>query len=534
MRFFVCASPSLKIYLHKQSIILSPLPMQRTLYFLAVLLVTLTVIISCQPGKSNVDHVIKKPNVIVLLADDLGYGDLTCYNKHAKLSTPNIDQLADNGLLFTDAHANASVCTPTRYGLLTGRYCFRTRLKKSVLTGYSDPLISESRSTLASMYKKIGYQTACIGKWHLGLGWTKADTTEELITGGEWNPTDINIDFKKELWNTPNNYGFDYSYIIGGSLDMPPYCYVENRKVVGEIDTELYQQEEERGIFWRKGPGNSSFEMSKALPTFVAKSLDYIAKRDKEKPFFMYLPLPTPHTPWVPNEKFENTSGAGNYGDFIQQFDSHVGELVATLKNEGILDNTILVITSDNGAAWKSSDLEQWGHNANYYWKGQKADIWEGGHRIPFVVHWPETIKEPKVTHQLLSLTDLYATLAQISGISVGDDEAEDSYDLSSVLYGIKGDTTLRDHIIHHSGSGMFGIRYNNWKYIDDLGSGGFTSPQEVEIDSTRKTIIQAQLFDFKVDSLEHFNVVNEFPNEVKILKEKLLELAIDNPSSKH
>ncbi|MEK6249848.1 MAG: arylsulfatase, partial [Planctomycetales bacterium] len=326
------------------------------------------------------------PNVVVILADDMGIGDLGIYNPDSKIPTPNMDRLAREGLRMTDMHSPSAVCTPTRYGLLTGRYCWRTRLKESVLFGYGTSLIDAQRMTLASMLKKHDFNTAVFGKWHLGLGEGKK------------------TDYSQPLSPGPLTVGFDRFYGIPASLDMAPYVYVDDTSVVEKatetIESENYIRWGGKGYIVG-GKIAPSFRHVDVLPITTEKTVEFIEGQTKEKPFFVYVPFSAPHTPWAPTDKFKGTSKAGTYGDFTVMVEDCVGRILAAIDQLGVADNTIVIVTSDNGSHWLPEDIEQYDHRGNLHLRGQKADIHEGGHRVPFIVRWPGQIKADTVNDRL-------------------------------------------------------------------------------------------------------------------------------------
>lgn len=437
--------------------------------------------------------VAQKPNVVVILADDLGYGDIGAYNRDSKIPTPNLDRLAAEGLRFTDAHSPSAVCTPTRYGLLTGRYAWRTRLKSWVLNGYSRSLIDPGTPTIASRLQAAGYRTAVVGKWHLGLGTTQP------------------ADYSSRFDQGPHTVGFDESYVIPASLDMPPYGYVVDG-LMQELPTAETPGDTQRrnggGGFWRKGAMSPSFDFYRVLPNITEQAINFI-ERQSEDPFFLYVPLPAPHTPWMPIERFRGKSGAGWYGDFVVQVDDTVGQVVQALRSAGKLDNTLLIFTSDNGAHWLPRDISQFGHRANAQWRGQKADIHEAGHRIPFIMRWPGRVAAGEEFDGLVGLNDLYATIAEVVGLQLSDEEAPDSRSFLRAAMGETG-ARIRRHLVHHSADGMFALRVGQWKYIEGLGSGGFTQPARIEPTPGGP---QGQLYDLAADPGETKNLWMERPN---------------------
>ena len=408
-----------------------------------------------------------RPNIIFLMADDLGIGDLGCYNKDTKIKTPNMNRLAKEGMKFTDSHTPSAVCTPTRYGVLTGRYCWRSKLKSGVLWGYSPLLIEPGRVTLASLLRSSGYHTACIGKWHLGLGNRKK------------------TDYSKKLTPGPNSVGFDYFFGIPASLDMDPYVFVENERPV-QLPTEKVKGSKHRrqkgGGFWRGGPIAPDFRHEDVLPKITEKAVKYIDERPKHKqPFFLYFPLSAPHTPWLPTKEFRGKSGAGYYGDFVTQVDWTVGQILDALDRNNLTENTLIIVTSDNGSHWLPADIVRFGHAANWLFRGQKADIHEGGHRVPFIARWPGHIEPNTTSKETICHTDMLATFAAIVGKEVPKKAGEDSYNILPVLKGKKRDGPIREATVHHSLNGTFAIRQGDWVYIEKLGSGGFTAPRVIK-----------------------------------------------------
>ncbi len=438
------------------------------------------------------------PNILYILADDLGWGDLRCYNPKSAVPTPNADRLAAQGIRFTDMHSPSSVCTPTRYGILTGRYCWRTALKKGVLNGYSPNLIEDGRLTVPAMLKQQGYYTAGVGKWHLGLG-------EQAKT-----------DFSQPLRPGPTDHGFDYYYGIPASLDMDPYLYFENHRAVEQPTAAIAESKTPRGVFWRGGAIAPRFKIPEVLPALTAKAISILKERARQpgQPFFLYFPLTAPHTPWVPQEPYQGRSKAGLYGDFVAQVDDMLGRLFATLEETGLATNTLVIFTSDNGADWKIEDQAKFAHRANGHWRGEKADIWDGGHRIPFLARWPGKIPAGTVSHQLGCLTDLMATAAAISGFRLPAQAAEDSYNLLPAFTG-KPAKPIRSSIVHHSIDGMFSIREGDWKLELGLGSGGFTAPARIP---TVPQGPQGQLYNLAKDPSESQNLWQKHPEKVKRL----------------
>ena len=489
----------------------------KTIKFLLILVL----ITSCQANKNNKKETTSTksatPNIVYILADDMGYGDISSLNSESGIQTPNMDKIVQEGVHFTDVHTNSSVCTPTRYGILTGRYAWRTRLKKGVLNGYDGPLIEESRPTIASYLKSNGYKTACIGKWHLGLGLQPKERDQSITEKKGVS----NVDFNKNI-KSPSDLGFDYSYVIPGSLDMPPYVYVENGRAV-ELPTEYTkgknQHKEGRGIFWRAGEKSPSFVFENVLDNFTKKSVSFISnQKEVDAPFFLYFSLTAPHTPWLPIDDAVGKSKAGRYGDFVTMVDDAVGAVVNALEKTGKIDNTLIIVTSDNGSHWKPEDKRKYAHRANYIYRGQKADIYEGGHRVPYLAKWKGVIPAGLESNQTMCTTDLFATLSGLLNKPMIEKGAEDSFNLWSAYTSNESPAT-RGAIVHHSFNGMFSIRKGEWKYTPNLGSGGFTKPKSIE---PKEGGAPGTLYNMVKDPTEKNNMYSEHPEVVKELNQLL------------
>lgn len=468
----------------------------------------------------------KQPNIIFILADDLGYGDLS--HAGGLAATPFTDQLAAEGMRFTDAHTTSSVCTPTRYGIVTGRYNWRSTLKKSVTFGLSAPIIPTSRTTVASHLKKVGYHTGFIGKWHLGLGWhnlPNGEVAKPVNANDNKKPDKKNkkpdgwgIDYSKKVTGGPVALGFDESFFIPASLDMYPYVYLRNDKVT-QIPTHIK-------AFHRAGPAGADFEAENCLMDFARESRDFINKNSQsEKPFFLYLPLTSPHTPIIPSEKWRGKSTLGTYGDFLMETDWVVGEVLKQLKESGIDKNTMIVFTSDNGCSpqAKIPDLISKGHLPNSAWKGHKADIFEGGHRVPFLVRWPAQVKAKTISDTLVSTVDFFKTVAEITKSTehITPNIAEDSFSFLPSLKGKK--QAIRPFLIHHSIAGQFAIREGKWKLNLCPGSGGWSAPRPAVAMKDPK-LPGIQLFDLSKDPSEKNNVQSSHPEVVRGLVDKLVK----------
>jgi len=461
-----------------------------------------------------------QPNVIVILADDLGYGDVGCNNPGSKIATPNLDRLATEGMRFTDAHTSSGVCTPTRYSLLTGRYHWRTRLQNGVLGGFSLPLISEGRMTLASYLRDQGYHTACIGKWHLGMEWPLKGGAKADDKGDFGKPfKDISlVDYTAPIQNGPVDRGFDHYYGISASLDMFPFVWIRDRLPTEEATAEK--------TWLRKGPAGPKFEAVDVQPGITQRLVDYIGERAADakagKPFFAYVPLASPHTPIVPTPEFQGKSGINAYADFVLQVDRDLGIISQAIEMNGLTENTILVFTSDNGCSPQANfpELLAAGHNPSHIYRGHKADAYEGGHRVPFLVRWPAKVKAGTVSDQLVGQIDLLATMADLLGKKLPADAGEDSFSFLPVLMG-EGPGP-RTSIVSQSINGSFAIRDGQWKLLLCSGSGGWSFPKPGADDTTGMP--EYQLFDLATDPGEKTNLVAEHPDRVAKMKAMMEE----------
>lgn len=461
----------------------------------------------------------KKPNIVFIFADDMGYGDVSALNENSKIQTTNIDRIASEGVTFTDAHSSSSVSTPSRYSLLTGRYNWRSDLKSGVLMGYNKALISPDRRTIASVLRDQGYQTACIGKWHLGWDWNNIEAGKD------------SVDFSKPITNGPTTRGFDYFYGIIASLDMAPYVYVENDMPTALPDRETVND----GMkYWRKGPTASDFDHEQTLPNFINRAVDYIHDKSKEdKPFYLYLPLPAPHTPILPIKEYQGKSGLNPYGDFVLMVDDMVGKVMKALKEAGVEDNTIIVFSTDNGCSpqAKFDELQAKGHYPSYIYRGHKADLFDGGHRIPCVVRWPARVK-PHVVGQTVCLTDFFATFAAVADYQLRDSEGEDSYNILPLLLNEKEGEVIREATVHHSINGDFTIRKDEWKLLLSPSSGGWSFPKPGTDDEVIKTLPSVQLYNMQSDPAEKNNVYAEHPEVVKELKDLMIKYVKEGRST--
>ncbi|CAA6677796.1 MULTISPECIES: arylsulfatase [unclassified Lentimonas] len=443
----------------------------------------------------------EKPNIIFIFADDMGYGDVQILNpERGKILTPHMDQLAREGMVFTDAHTSSAVCTPSRYGLLTGRYSWRTHLQEGVVWGFSPPLITDDRLTVGELLQENGYKTAMIGKWHLGM---TMPTPDGVLPVGR-KPKSLNILWDGVIKDGPADRGFDYFWGISASLDMEPYIYIENDRFMGEIKQD------------GKSRTAKGFSRVDVLPDIGRKTVEYIGEQDGEQPFFVYVPLTSPHTPIVPSKEWVGKSGIGKYGDFQMQTDAIIGQIVDAVDTAGLKENTLIIVSSDNGCsrAANFNKLEAQGHFPSAHLRGSKADLWEGGHRVPFIVRWPEVIDAGSQSDVLIGLTDFLATCADIVGADIPAGAAEDSVSFLPAFTG-QPIETARTGIVHHSISGHFAYRSGKWKLLLARGSGGWSGPDEK---SAPKDGPEGQLYDMEADPSETTNLYETHPEIVERL----------------
>ncbi|NNG09785.1 MAG: arylsulfatase [Arenibacter sp.] len=446
-------------------------------------------------------HAQERPNIVYIICDDLGYGDVQVLNpENGKIPTPQIDKIARAGMVFTDAHSGSSVCTPSRYGVLTGRYAWRSRLQKGVLSGGDelDPLISENQLTVPEMLKKSGYNTAAIGKWHLGF----------KFVNEEGEPYEIYED-KKVIGppigaivpDGPITRGFN-SY-VGFHHSRVMQTVIKDDKVIDKMPP------------------------IKMLQFLSNHATDYIAaEATKKEPFFLYLALNSPHSPVVPSEKWQGKSGMGAYADFVMETDDVVGQVMEALEQNGIAENTLVFFTSDNGCSApvaKAGRLEkEFGHYPSANLRGYKSDIWEGGHRIPFVVKWPGKIEANSTNDELICLTNLMATCADITGTALPEEAAEDSYSILPLLINKKAKSAY-EYVVHHSINGKFSIRNRKWKLEFTPGSGGWTAPNDKK--AREMGLPQLQLYNMIKDEEETNNVYDQHPRVVRKMTNELKEI---------
>lgn len=447
----------------------------------------------------------ERPNILLILADDLGYGDLHCYNPDSRIATVNLDRLASEGIRFTDAHAGGSWCVPSRYSILTGRSPFRVENRPD-----QGPVIEPDLETVASLLRKQGYRTGMIGKWHLGF------------EGGN------RFDYTKPLRGGPVDRGFDSFFGIHASTDIPPYFYIENDRVVQAPTAHIDANNTPgwsriQGEFWRAGPIAPDLRLQDVQPEFTRRAVDWLerhATRTPVEPFFLYVALAAPHTPWLPGEPYRGRNPIGLYGDFVEEVDDAVGRILATLERLGLAENTLVIFASDNGPVWYPQDVAKHHHDSAGGLRGMKGDAWEAGHRVPLLMRWPGRIRANTSNDRLVCFTDFFATAAELSGASLAPVSGEDSVSLVPAL--LTPDTAApRPAIVTISSRAMryLSVRQGNWKLINGLGSGGFTAPASVEPVPDGP---QGQLYNLAEDPTEQINLWQSRPDKVRELQDVL------------
>ncbi|HBE70157.1 MAG TPA: arylsulfatase [Planctomycetaceae bacterium] len=473
----------------------------------------LTILLLASFGPTLAVSAAEKPNIIFILVDDMGYGDPGCFNPNSKIRTPNIDALAENGLRLTDAHAPGPLCHMSRYGLMTGRYPFRVNVSRWP----KQPLIHEGETTLPSLLKEAGYRTAMVGKWHLGF--------EE---SGYDNP----------LPGGPVDRGFDSYFGIRASTDIPPYFYIRDSHAVQPPSGRIEANRSEgwspiQGKFWRSGGIAPNLKLDEVLPRFTDEAISVIKSHDgASEPLFLYLAYPAPHTPWLPSERFDGKSQAGLYGDFAEMTDAEIGRVLAALKSAGLEENSLVVFTSDNGPVWYDRDVERFGHDSCGPLRGMKADAWEAGHRMPMIVRWPGVTPAGSVSGQLVSFTDMLATVAEITGRELAPGEAPDSFSFAQILTG-RSKATARKSLVIAAGKGIRMVRSGDWKFIDGPGSGGFSERMDTPGKQKQKKALPAQLYDLSQDIGESHNLYGEQPERSKRMADLLKQIS-DAPAHRN
>jgi len=473
---------------------------------------------------------VSRPHVLVLYTDDQGYGDVSALNREAKFQTPHMDRLVREGMAFTDAHSADTVCTPSRYALLTGRYAWRTRLKRGVMGAEGDGLIADGRVTLASFLRGAGYRTAMVGKWHLGMRF-----------GGEMGARD----WSRPVQDGPVDHGFEYFFGIPASMNFGVLTYIENRRVLAPAD--LWTAKKPNAIAiddYRIAPPYAStkgelglevaadFKDQEVLERFTEKATSWLERfadeAGEEERFFLYVPYTSPHKPVIPAREFQGRSEAGAYGDFMMETDAHVGRLLEVLDRRGLAQNTLVVLTSDNGPETTYRErLRRFGHASAGPLKGGKRDLYEGGHRVPFVVRWPAVVQAGRRCDEPIGQIDLLATMADVLGRGLPSSAGEDSHSFLPALISEDYPRPLRGPLVHHSGSGYFAVRQGRWKLNMILGSGGSLAPRRVEPkpEELAPGEVAYELYDLAADLDETRNVAAEHPDVVRRLEGEITRI---------
>jgi len=488
----------------------------RTLLTLVVLIIVI-IIHSCSPTQN------KLPNIIIIYADDMGYGDLNCQNTESKIPTPSLDQLASEGMRFTDAHSSSAICSPSRFALLTGTYHWRRQ--HDIVGVFGKPFFKSTDITLPQVLKTSGYTTACFGKWHLGWDWEfKSDPSGEVSQWGAMRKVYLpeDIDWSKPIAGGPLARGFDY-YFGDGTINFPPYAWVENDRIIDapedlmDIHNIGFDTKEGEWEF-RPGPKVKDWNPYDVLPTLTERTVDWINKQDENQPFFLYFALPSPHAPIIPNDEFDGKSQAGGYGDFMVQTDWVVGQVLKTLQEKGLEDNTIVIFSADNGPeAYAWARAENYGHFSMGDFRGLKRDVWEGGHHVPFIVKWPGEIEAGSVSEEVISQVDIMATLAQVTGIELPENAAPDSYSILPVLKGENYNTPLREATIHNTFASVWGIRMGDWLYIDSPSGGHREMPESFKnLRGYTDFSTDGLLFNMHDDPEQRVNLYEKYPERVK------------------
>lgn len=474
-----------------------------------------------------------RPNTVVLYADDLGYGDIGVQNPNSKIPTPNLDRLAREGLRFTDGHSSSGICTPSRYALLTGRHHWRKF--HGIVQPYDSSVFASERLTMPEMLKELDYETACVGKWHLGWDWealVKPESRAKLANWQDLESDDFN--WNLPLTGGPLDHGFDY-YFGDDVPNFPPYTWIENDRILIEptVPYEPNPVPEEGIQEGRPGPMAEGWQQDRVMPTLTEKAVEWISNRTNEQPFFLYFPWTSPHAPIIPAEEFKGRSDAGPYGDFVHQSDWTAGQVLKALDENGFTENTVVIFTSDNGPEHYAYDrIKNFDHRSMGPLRGLKRDIWEGGHRVPFFIRWPGRVRPGSVSDGLFSQVDLMATIASIVGYELPETSAEDSCDMLPHLLDPVGNSNIRDSHVHNTARDHYAIRKDNWVLID-ANSGQRTRVPEWfdEQYGYAPNPHEAALYDLDQDIAQRHNLILDFPEKAEELRALLREI-IDRGNS--
>jgi arylsulfatase A len=485
-------------------------------------------IIGCAVIAAIVATAAERPNVVIIYADDMGFGDLGVNNPDSKIPTPNLDRMAAQGMRFTDGHSSSGICTPSRFAMLTGQHHWRRF--HGIVNSFGKSVFEPDDFTLAKMFRAKGYNTAAIGKWHLGWDWNALKRenapTEDIVQWGKkkkaYKPEAF--DWSKPIPDGPLAQGFDY-YFGDGTINFPPYCWVENDRVVEPptvmMDTKLFKEIPEGKWEFRPGPMVEGWNPYDVLPTLTDKAVAWLEQQSGDTPFFLYFPLPSPHAPIIPNDEFRGKSQAGPYGDFVCESDAMAGRVLDTLQRKGFAENTIVVFTADNGPEHYAYDrVKNFDHWSSGPLRGLKRDVWEGGHRVPFVVRWPGKVSPGTVSDETVSQVDLAATFAAVIGYAPNSKEAIDSYNLLPLLQGAAYRQPLRQATVQNTKENAFALRQGDWVLIDARSGEHSKSPKWFNTDRDyAKDSTPGLLYNLKEDPAQHHNLYASHPEKVSEMK---------------
>lgn len=465
----------------------------------------------------------ERPNIVIIYADDMGYGDLNCQNSNSKIPTPNLDQLASEGMRFTDAHSSSGICSPSRYALLTGTYHWRRQ--HDIVKSMGKPFFEDTDVTLPQVLKSNGYKTACIGKWHLGWDWKFKNKPSGEVT--QWGKTrkfyyPEDMDWSKPISGGPLDRGFDY-YFGDGTINFPPYAWIENDKflevpnTVQDINNIRFETEEGSWEF-RPGPMVKGWNPYEVLPTLTKKAVEWVKKQDNKTPFFLYFPLPSPHAPIIPNKEFIGKSDAGGYGDFMFQTDWVAGQLLNALKEKGLSENTIVIFTSDNGPErYAFVRAERYGHFSMGDFRGLKRDVWEGGHHVPFIMKWPGKIRPGSISDEVISQVDIMATLAAAIDVDLPAKAAPDSYNVLPAALDKEYKSPIREATVHNTYKNIWGLRKGDWLYVNHTTGEHSKMPDSFKrLKKYEDFKTQGLLFNMSNDKEQRNNLYDKHPEKIE------------------
>jgi len=492
----------------------------------AMFLSPLSVLLAAEPTTARLNPA--RPNIVILYADDMGFGDVAVQNAASKIPTPNLDRLAGQGTRFTDAHSSSGICTPSRYALLHGRYHWRKF--HGIVNSFDQPILDDERTTLPEMLKTKGYKTACIGKWHLGWDWDAIKKPGAApIKGagrgqGGFAPSDF--DWNRSIPGGPLSHGFDY-YFGDDVPNFPPYAWFENDRVITEPTVPLKTPKQTAEGSWeaRLGPSVEDWDFWAVMPKLTEKTVEWIGQQKQNEPFFLYFPFTSPHAPIVPTEEFVGKSKAGGFGDFVTQTDDTVGQVLQALKDGGFAENTLVIFTADNGPEHYAYDrIKNFEHRSMGPLRGVKRDIWEGGHRVPFIVRWPGMVAPGKINDGLLSQIDVYSTIATIVAADIPAESGEDSF---NQLTFIKGESaSARDTVVHNTNANGYALRHGDWVLIAARTGGVSKVPEWFDQASGySKNTLSGELYNLRDDLSQHHNLYAEQPEKVQELSVRLQQI---------